>query len=337
MLLKNVTAQGLLKQGGIVLTGKFFPMSLLIKTNKIMKKPTNFDVIIVGGSYAGLAAAMALGRALRNVLVIDGGNPCNKQTPHSHNFLTNDGKTPKEIASLAKQQVQMYGSVSFVQGLATAGFKTQNGFEVQMQTCETFKARKLVFATGIKDLMLAIPGFSESWGISVLHCPYCHGYEVRHQKTGIIANGDHGFELATLISNWTNDLTLYTNGTSTFSVEQKVKLKKHQISIIEAEIQRIEHKEGYIQKIHFKNGTSTPLKAIYARLPFVQHSSIPQELGCELTQDGYIKIDPAQRTSIPGVYACGDNTTRMRTIANAVTMGTTTGLMVNKELIEENF
>ena len=105
-----------LKQGGIVLTGTFFPVSLLIKTNKIMKQPTNFDVIIVGGSYAGLAAAMALGRALRNVLVIDGGNPCNKQTPHSHNFLTNDGKTPKEIVSLAKQQVQVYGSVSFVQG-----------------------------------------------------------------------------------------------------------------------------------------------------------------------------------------------------------------------------
>lgn len=302
-----------------------------------MIQQKNFDVIIIGGSYAGLASAMALGRALRNVLVIDGGNPCNKQTPHSHNFLTNDGKTPNEIASLAKQQVLMYGSVSFLEGLATAALKTKTGFEISTKAGDVFTSKKLVFATGIKDIMPPIPGFTESWGISVLHCPYCHGYEVRHQKTGIIANGDHGFEIATLISNWTNDLTLYTNGTSTLSVEQKAKLGKHNINTIEAEIERLEHKEGYIQKIHFNNGTSTHAKAIYARLPFIQHSSIPMELGCELTQDGYIKIDPAQRTSIHGVYACGDNTTRMRTVANAVSMGTTSGLMVNKELIEEAF
>src|SRR5689334_3705559 len=150
-----------------------------------MKQPANFDVIIIGGSYAGLATAMALGRALRNVLVIDGGNPCNKQTPHSHNFLTNDGKTPKEIASLAKQQVRMYSTVSFLDGFATAGLKTTSGFEVQTQAGEVFTSKKLVFATGIRDVMPSIPGFAESWGISVLHCPYCHGYEVRHQKTGI--------------------------------------------------------------------------------------------------------------------------------------------------------
>src|SRR4051794_25222553 len=116
-----------------------------------MKQVKQFDVIIVGGSYAGLAAGMALGRALRNVLIIDGGNPCNKQTPQSHNFLTNDGKTPKEITSLGEQQVRMYGSVSFVKGVATAGIKTSNGFELQIETGEKFKARKLVFATGIKD------------------------------------------------------------------------------------------------------------------------------------------------------------------------------------------
>nr|WP_207495516.1 NAD(P)/FAD-dependent oxidoreductase [Aridibaculum aurantiacum] len=300
-------------------------------------KEKQFDVITVGGSYSGLAAAMALGRALRNVLVIDAGNPCNKQTPHSHNFLTNDGKTPKEIATLAKQQVLVYGSVSFMEGVATAGKRTPNGFEVQMQSGETFTARKLVFATGIKDTMPNIPGFSESWGISVLHCPYCHGYEVRQQKTGILANGDTGFELSSLISNWTKDLTLYTNGASTLTEQQTQKLDKHKISIVEAEISRLEHKNGYMENIVFKDGKMAPLKVMYARLPFVQHSSIPQALGCELTQDGYIIIDPAQRTTIPGVYACGDNTTRMRTVANAVSMGTTTGLMVNKELIEEEF
>lgn len=302
-----------------------------------MRKEKPFDVIIIGGSYAGLAAAMALGRALRQVLVIDSGDPANKQTPYSHNFLTNDGKTPKEIARLAKQQVQKYSSVSFLEGFASAGLKTNSGFEIITQGGEVFTSKKLVFATGIKDIMLPIPGFPECWGISVLHCPYCHGYEVRHQKTGIIANGDTGFEMATLISNWTKDLTLYTNGKSFLSVGQKARLDEHLIQVAEAEIDRLEAKNGYIQKIHFGNGTSTVAKAIYTRPPFVQHSSIPRELNCALTEDGYIKTDPAQRTTVPGVYACGDNTTKMRTVANAVAMGTTTGLMVNKELIDEAF
>src|SRR5690606_37913005 len=202
---------------------------------------------------------------LRNVLIIDSGNPCNKQTPYSHNFLTNDGKPPNEIASLAKQQVSMYGSVSFVEGSATAGINTSNGFEIQIQTGETFKSRKLVFATGIKDIMPGIPGFSESWGISVLHCPYCHGYEVRHQNTGILANGDAGFELSSLIANWTTELTLYTNGKSTLTEGQKEKLDKHHINIVEAEISSLENKNGYIQYVTFKNGNKAQVKAMYAR------------------------------------------------------------------------
>jgi thioredoxin reductase len=330
--------RGFIKQSRIALGGTINPLPLLGSSkNEEMKQEKQFDVTIIGGSYSGLAAGMALGRALRSVLIIDSGNPCNKQTPQSHNFLTNDGKTPQEIASLAKQQVMMYGSVSFVDGMATAGIKTSNGFDVQIQTGETIKTRKLVLATGIKDIMPGIPGFSESWGISVLHCPYCHGYEVRHQKTGIFANGDVGFELSSLISNWTTDLTLYTNGKLTLTEIQKAKLDKHHINIIEAEIDMLENKNGYITAIAFKNGKRAQLKAMYARLPFVQHSSIPETLGCELTEDGYIKIDPAHRTNVHGLYACGDNVTRMRTVANAVSMGTTTGLMVNKELIEEDF
>lgn len=302
-----------------------------------MKAYNQYDIIIVGGSYSGLAAGMALGRALRKVLIIDSGNPCNKQTPHSHNFLTNDGKTPTEIARLAKQQVAEYNTVSFHDGFVTAGTKTDNGFIITVQSGETFTAKKVIFATGIKDVMPDIPGFAVCWGISVLHCPYCHGYEVRHQKTGILANGDNGFELASLISNWTKDLTLYTNGNSMLNEQQREKLQKHYINIIETEIDRLEHKNGYIQNILFKDGKKVPVKALYARLPFVQHSDIPQSLGCELTPEGYIKIDAAQKTTVAGVFACGDNTTRTRTVANAVSMGTTTGLMVNKELIEEEF
>ena len=302
-----------------------------------MKNIKKYDVIIIGGSYSGLAAGMALGRALKKVLIIDSAKPCNRQTPQSHNFITHDGQKPSEIATLAKQQVKHYHTVEFLNGLAIIGEKTKNGFEILTDSGEKFNSSKLIFATGIEDLMPDIPGYAESWGISVLHCPYCHGYEVRNQKTGILGNGDFGFEFSVLISNWTNDLTLFTNGKSDLNIEQLAKLKKHKIRVVEAEIEQLEHENGYLKSVHFKNGSITPLKALYARSAFIQHSAIPESLGCEINDEGYIQVNPAQKTNIEGIFACGDNCTRMRTVANAVAMGTTAGMMVNKELIEEGF
>lgn len=330
--------RGFMKQGGLVLTGlalpfdpsPFFKYSLMIPN-------TNFDVIIVGGSYSGLAAAMALGRALRNVLIVDSGKPCNRQTPYSHNFITHDGRPPAEIARLARQQVEKYSTVTFLNDEAIYSAKTDRDFEVKTASGEIFRARKLIFATGIKDILPAIAGLAECWGVSVLHCPYCHGYEVRHERTGILANGEAAFELAALISHWTNDLTVFTNGIATLSSEQTKKLMKHSINIVEAPVETLEHRDGYLQCIIFKDGTVYPLKALYMRAPFKQHSEMPVSLGCELTDDGYIKVDNQQRTTVPGVFACGDSTTRMRTVANAVAMGTTAGMMVNKELVSETF
>lgn len=302
-----------------------------------MIQSKNYEVIITGGSYSGLAAGMALGRALRQVLILDSGKPCNQQTPHSHNFLTQDGKTPHEIAALARQQVEKYGTVTFLNDLALYSLKTADGFEVKTESGETFRAKKLIFATGIKDILPGISGLEECWGISVLHCPYCHGYEIRNERTGILANGEPAFEFCSLIAHWTNDLTLFTNGTSALTAEQTAVLKRHGISIVDTAIESLQHLNGYIQRIVFKDGTAHAIKALYTRVPFVQHCEIPQLLGCELTDEGYVRVDGMQRTSVPGVFACGDNTTRMRTVANAVAMGTTTGMMVNRELITEEF
>ncbi|ASK30389.1 pyridine nucleotide-disulfide oxidoreductase [Chryseobacterium sp. T16E-39] len=297
----------------------------------------HFDIIIIGGSYAGLSAAMALGRSLRNVLIIDNGKPCNEQTPHSHNFLTQDGKTPKEISEIAKAQVRNYHSVEFYDDTAVKVMNIQDSFEVTTKSGQAFRGKKLIVAAGIFDMKPGIPGFSECWGISVLHCPYCHGYEVKYEKTGIIGNGDFAFEFSKMISHWTKDLTLFTNGKSDLDEGQRRKLQENNIQVNENEIESLEHINGKVEAIVFKNGSRSQVKAIYSKVPFVQNLNILEDLGIELAESGHIKTDAFYKTNIYGVYACGDSSSMMRSVANAVGSGNTAGAMVNKELIEEEF
>jgi thioredoxin reductase len=302
-----------------------------------MTTQRQFDVIIIGGSYSGLAAAMALARALKKVLIIDSGEPCNRQTPHSHNFLTNDGKTPAEITAIARAQVEKYGTVRFFWGTAIDAKHTRDGFEILTASGETFQAYKLIFATGIRDRLPAIDGLNACWGISALHCPFCHGYEVKNESTGILGNGKDGYDLASLIANWTSKLTLFTNGPSTLTSSQTALLAAHQIDIIETPIAKLAHNSGCLEHIVLSDGSYLPVKAVYIRSPFQQASLLPETLGCALTEEGYIQVDAFQATSVPGIYACGDNTTKLRTVANAVAQGTTAGMTASKQLITEQF
>ncbi|WP_264525744.1 NAD(P)/FAD-dependent oxidoreductase [Flavobacterium sp. N502536] len=298
---------------------------------------TNYEVIIIGGSYSGLSAAMSLGRSLRQVLVIDSGLPCNRQTPHSHNFITHDGEKPAVISAKAKVQVDFYDTVQFYNGLAISAIQTENGFEIKTESGKVFTSEKVLFATGIRDLLPKIDGFADCWGISILHCPYCHGYEVKKEKTAIIANGDMGFEYAKLISNWTTDLRILTNGKSIFTLEQSRILQEHKIQIIEDEIVAVEQENGYIQHIGFKNQSKIEVKAVYFKLPFEQHCPLPKSLGCELTEQGLLKVDAFQKTTVPGVFASGDCHIQARSVAMAVSSGSFAGASINKELIDESF
>lgn len=297
----------------------------------------NYDVVIIGGSYAGLSAAMALGRSLRSVLIIDSGKPCNRQTPHSHNFLTRDGETPAFIAGKAMEQVLQYKTVEFVHDKAILASRLDHGFKLETELGISVTAKKLLFATGVHDQMPVIDGFADCWGISVLHCPYCHGYEVHDQRIGILGNSDPGFELTKLIDNWTKDLMLLTNGRSVLNPAQEEKIKGKKIPIIEQEIRSLEHENGYVKNVVFMDGSKLPLTAIFSRVPFVQHCAIPMELGCGLNDAGFIQVDDFQRTTVTGIFAAGDNTTMARSVSVAVAAGTKAGSFINKELIEESF
>ncbi|WP_084696405.1 NAD(P)/FAD-dependent oxidoreductase [Maribacter thermophilus] len=312
------------------------PLSLFAQYNNKMDK-NEFEVIIIGGSYAGLSAAMSLGRSLRKTLVIDAGKPCNRQTPHSHNFLTQDGSTPQEISELAKKQVLKYDHVEFYDGHAISGKRISEGFEIITSHKDTFTAKKLVFAAGIKDIMPNIKGFAECWGISVVHCPYCHGYEIRNKKTAILANGERTFHITQLVKNLTDDITIITAGKPDFNTEQMSKLQRNQIRIVEKEITEIKHENGQLKTLVFKDGSEEDYDAAYATIPFEQNTTIPQELGCNITENGHIEVNPMYKTTQEGIFACGDSTSMFRSVATAVYGGNVTGAMLNMELTEASF
>lgn len=296
-----------------------------------------FDAIIIGGSYAGLSAAMTLGRSKRHVLIIDDNNPCNRQTPHSHNFITQDGEKPAIIKAKALEQVLKYDTVRLQEGTALAGAKTDSGFEITTAAGDIFTADKLVFATGLTDIMPGIKGLAECWGISVLHCPYCHGYEVKDSPLGVISNGELAFEFCRMIHHWSKDLILFTNGKADIAEEHLTAIREHHISIVEEEIKELVHHNGHLDTVVLQNGKEYKLNALFYRAAARQHCNIPEQLGCELGKMGLITVDDLQRTSIPGLYAAGDNSAMFRSVAIATAAGTKAGAMLNKELVEERF
>jgi thioredoxin reductase len=301
-----------------------------------MASTNKFEVIIIGGSYAGLAAALTLGRSQRNVLIIDSGKPCNAQTPLSHNFLTQDGKSPMEISSLAKEQVMAYPTVTFQEGHVIDAYKITNGFEVALEDKQTFSGKKIIFATGIRDVFPSIDGFAKCWGITAIHCPYCHGYELRNQPTAILANRDMAMHFAKLAYNLSKDITILTNGAHEFSGVDLKKLAKNNIQLIETGIAKINHTAGKISSIQFNDGKSIEVSVLYAGLPIQQHSQLPELIGCRLDDNGLILVDESQQTTVEGVFACGDNA-NMRSLAVAVKAGMVAGAYINMLFCEEEF
>ncbi len=302
-----------------------------------MTSSTPFDVLIVGGSVAGLSAALLLGRSRRSVLVLDSGKPANRQTPHSHSLLTRDGTPPAQLAALAREQALAYPTVTLRSATVTRATRENGVFSVKTAAGEAFQAKRLLLATGVADQLPDLPGFAACWGISVLHCPYCHGYEVRDQRLGVLANGDAAFEFARLLLNWSRNLTLFTNGPSTLSQAQAQTLIRLGIGLVETPLTAIPHESGYLSGLALADGRTHALDALFARVPFAQSSDLGEQLGCELDDWGLLKTDDFGKTSTAGVFAAGDNSTLMRQVVTAAARGATAAGFINRDLVEEDF
>lgn len=298
-----------------------------------MENQVEAEVVIIGGSYAGLSAAMSLGRALRQVLVLDSGQPCNRYTPHAHNFLTRDGASPAELAAQARVQVLAYPTVRLLHETAVAARGTDGNFTLATATGRVIRASKLLFATGVRDQLPAQPGFAECWGISLIHCPYCHGYEYRQQPTGTLLNGEAALDHARLLRQWTAQLTVFTDGPATFSSAQRAHLTGAGVGVEETLVRELRHHAGQLKHVALADGRQVPLAALYIRPGMEQQCLLPRELGCTYTETGYLQADIMQRTSVAGIYAAGDATTPMRAVSVAIASGTIAGSALNHELL----
>ncbi|HTG17913.1 MAG TPA: NAD(P)/FAD-dependent oxidoreductase [Blastocatellia bacterium] len=292
----------------------------------------NYDVVIVGGGFAGLSAALQLGRSRRRVLVSDTGKTRNAVAHESHGFFTRDGATPAELVRIGREQLRPYETVELRSVGVKAAKAQSKGFEITLDDETRIACRKLLLATGVVDEMPEIEGFKELWGKSIFNCPYCHGWEVRDQPLALYG----GIELAELLKGWSDDLVLCTDG-ATLSEDESRLLSKNNIAIREERIVRVEEKNGQLENIVFANGETLARKAIFIRPKQQQHSALAKQLGCEFTDSGTVKVDDFGQTSVPGVYAGGDMINPMQHISFAVSRGALAAVGINRALLQEDF
>ena len=297
-----------------------------------------YEAAIIGGSSAGLAAALTLGRFGRRVIVFDSGAPRNKPAAHAHNFFTRDGEPPAELLRIAREQLKPYPSIVLQPLSITGAEKTPDGFQLTGSGGERFATKKLIITTGVKDLLPAIGGMAELWGQSVFHCPYCHGWEVKGEPVAIIANGDNAWHFAQIVSALNKDIAFLTNGPSTLSEEQTGKLRRKGFSIIETPLSAIQKENGGI-RIVFADGESIHRTAAYYRGDNLQyHNELARQLGCELSDAGSVVVNGMFETSVPGVFAAGDvSHDRLHQVSMAAAGGHTAAAACNGQLCAEDF
>lgn len=302
------------------------------------KKKEIYDCVIVGGGSAGLSAALTLGRARRGVLVCDKGNPRNAPAAEAHTFFTRDGTPPLELLRIGREQLKPYKTVEFQSFGVKEIKKAGERFEVTFDDGTVKNARKILLAFGVGDEFPAIENFADFWGKTVFHCPFCHGFEVRDKPLAVVGSGEAAVEMAGLLRSWSRDLTVCTNGAGTISAADRKLLEKHDIIVREEKIVRFEGKGGNLENIVFETGVRLPRQGMLIRVKQHLRSDLAKKLGCELSDSGHIKVSVFGETSAAGVFAAGDATSPMQSIAAAVAQGSiAAGAGINRVLAQEDF
>ena len=299
-----------------------------------LKRGTDMhDVIVVGGSYAGMAAALQIARARRKVMVIDAGVRRNRFAAHSHGFLGQDGADPAHIVATARKQLEAYPNLVWTEGEAERASKDPNGFTVTMQDGTSHAASRLVLALGVTDTLPDIDGLQERWGRSVFHCPYCHGYELGGGPIGVLAVGPVSMHQALLLPDW-GPTTLFTCGTFEPDAQQIAQLKARGVTLERTPVLRITGEAD----VALSDGRVIPLAGLFVASRTAPTGSLAEDLGCDFDEGPlgrFLRTEAMKETTVAGVFACGDAARGAGNVSMAVGDGALAGAGVHRSLILE--
>ena len=289
------------------------------------------DVIVIGGGYAGMAAALQLLRAHRRVLIIDAGQRRNRFATHAHGFLGQDGVDPAEIAATAKAQLEAYPTLTWVQGTAVEASGTRDDFTVTTQDGAIYQGRRILFATGVSDALPQIEGLAARWGRHVFHCPYCHGYELQKGAIGVIGTGPMSVHQAKLIPEW-GQVTFFLNDALVLDDDTRADLTARGVTIEETPITRLDGEADVV----LNDGRVLPFAGLFTASTNAPSSPLAAQMGCNIVETGFgtmIETDAGKLTSIPGAYACGDVARVPHSVTLAVADGAWAGAQIHASLV----
>lgn len=295
------------------------------------------DVIVVGGSFAGLSAALQLGRARRRVLVVDTGLPRNRFSHAAHGVLGHDGRAPAEILEAARAQLRAYATVEHRASEEAVRAREHDGlFEVTLASGHVARARRLVLATGIVDELPDMPGLRERWGVTVLHCPYCHGFEVADGRLGVLAMAAPNIHQALLLPDWSAHVTLFTDGTFAPDAEQRAALEARGVAIEPRPVEAIVGDLPALAGVRLRDGAVVALDALFTASRTRMASPLAEQLGCAFDDGPFgpvIRTDERRETTVPGVYAAGDAARVPHNVTWASADGVTAGIAAHQSLV----
>ena len=297
---------------------------------------SQFDVAVIGGGAAGLSAALVLSRARRRVVVVDAGKPRNAPAAHMHGYLSRDGFPPAELLARGRMEVTGYGGV-IVHGTATRLVPASaHTFEVRVADGRLIFARQVVVTTGLRDELPEVPGLWDRWGRDVLHCPYCHGHEVRDRRLGVVGGSPGAVRYAQIVRQWSADVVYFTPA-GVLNDAERSQLTARAVGVVERDIAGLAiNEDDHLEGVQLTDGYVVPRDALFVPPRFVPNSELLARAGCSIDDDGWVTADPAGRTSVPGVWVAGNVVDPRAQVITAAGAGSAVAIGLNADLVDDD-
>jgi thioredoxin reductase len=291
-----------------------------------------YDVVVVGGGAAGVSAALVLGRARRRTMVVDAGAPRNAAAAHMHGFLSRDGMSPADLLARGRAEAGGYG----VELLDDRVVSIEPGFLVHLAGGGVLGARRLLLATGMRDELPEIPGVRERWARDLLHCPYCHGWEVRDEAIGVLGTAPGAVQHAQLVRQWSNDVVFFAHTQGPTAPEQ-AQLQARGVRVVRGEVARLVVEDDRLTGVELDDGRTIARTAVFIRPRNAPNAAdLLSGLRCDVDEDGFVVVDAAGRTSVAGVWAAGNVADPRAQVITAAGAGSAAAIAINADLVQED-